>query len=105
MEGERKIRNLVETTGEDVCVNDIINAAVKVSHVARDLEYGSKKVDLAKSKKLTRELRDTVEVWYQRLRGEVTDDVNTIAVTKNVNHKGKAGAKALADHREKNSNQ
>lgn len=90
MSEERKIRNLVESDGEDVCLNDIFNTLVEASHKARELEYGSKRVDLKDFKRLLREARSNLDVLYERVRGEVTTSVNDIAAVKNKNYKGRS---------------
>jgi hypothetical protein len=59
-----------------------------MSHVLVDLEYGNKKVDIKKAKKMVSELEKLSNALGRRLREEVYDEVVAYAKKNNKNYKG-----------------
>ena len=59
-----------------------------MSHVLVDLEYGNKKVDIKKAKKMVSKLEKLSHALGRRIREEVYDGVMAYAEKNNKNYKG-----------------
>lgn len=98
MNRERKIRNLVETNGDDITLMDVINLLISASESGRELEYGNVNADLIRHKRVIKKARATLELYWDRVRGDVTTEVNNHR-TKN-KHKYPGNPDALEKARE-----
>lgn len=92
MGNSKKIRNLVDPDGQDICWQDVLLKCVELSGPLRDLEYASKKSDLAKAKKLFKDAERLFKKFKIRLGKEVNDDVNLLARLKSKSYKGNPDA-------------
>lgn len=92
MANSKKIRNLVDPDGNDVCWQEFLLKCVELSGPLRDLEYSSKKSDLAKAKKIFKDAERLFKKFKIRIGKEVTDDVNLLAKLKSKSYKGNPGA-------------
>jgi len=81
----RKIRNLVESNGTEICISDVFSKLMEAHSPLLDLEYGDVKTKLTEVKKKLREARNTLEEFEKRIRTKVQDDVFLGAVEKNKN--------------------
>ncbi len=79
----RKIRNLVESKGTQVCFSDVIEELMEAHGHLLNLEHGDIKKELAKAKSKLRKARQKLEEFERRIRGDVQDDVFLGAVEKN----------------------
>ena len=70
-----KIRNLVVKDSQAICLEDVTNKAIELSHSLVDLEYDNKVVDIKKAKKAVAELEKITNALGRRIRQEVFDEV------------------------------
>lgn len=87
----KKIRNLIDVDGRAVTLNDVLADVAACHSPLLDLEYKSKKTQLAEAKKAIRKASNTLQAFRKRLYGEITEDVNFTAKTDNVNYSGDLG--------------
>ncbi|RLI50876.1 hypothetical protein DRO61_03280 [Candidatus Bathyarchaeota archaeon] len=83
-----KIRNLVVKDSQAICLEDVTNKAIELSHSLVDLEYDNKVVDIKKAKKAVAELEKITNALGRRIRQEVFDEVMAGRKEKNKNFKG-----------------
>ena len=81
----KKIRNLVESNGTEVCISDVFKVLMESHEHLLSLEYGDIKTELSKAKSKLREARKTLEEFEKRMRTTVQDDVFLGAKHKNKN--------------------
>lgn len=89
MADSTKIRNLVDPDGKsETCWQEVLLAAVELSGPLRDLEYSSKKSDLAKAKRIFKEVEKKMKVFKVRLGKELTREIESIHSIKSKSYKG-----------------
>lgn len=81
----KKIRNLVESNGTEVCLSDVIDALMESHNHLINIEHGDIKTELARTKKKLREARKKLEEFERRIKGNVQDDIFLGAKHKNKN--------------------
>jgi len=95
----------LEEEADGVCLSDVFAKLMEVSKHVSNLEYDNKRVDLRRAKSTLRETREILKEFYDRVRKEVTTEVNTAAIEKNKNHKGNAHVlKTYHDEQEEDFN-
>lgn len=103
----RRIRSLVEKNVNDpnrATLDEVFNLLVSASGKARDLEYKNTDADCKALKRILRESRKKLDEFYDRVRHEVTDEVNAHRAKNK--HKYPGNSEALAKARQvKSQNQ